>query len=176
MKHDPADEPCVLERLEAVLQPIMWRNDKVSVGNELKLPPRSLDVSCPSVCALINLSASVRDAQCQIWVGGVGDNLHGSQRIFSAWRRGCRCTLGRANGCSMAKCKMQPSPSARLWLSIRSRAALRLPDLPTMMAHPLHVSCGFSLTQTLHVKCCKARLVTLRHYVWAVNLQDLLIC
>ena len=49
----PADEPCVLERLEAVLQPIMWRNDKVSVGNELKLPPRSLDVSCPFVCTLM---------------------------------------------------------------------------------------------------------------------------
>ena len=40
-----ADEPWVLERLEAVLQPIMWRNDKISVGDELKLPPRTLDVS-----------------------------------------------------------------------------------------------------------------------------------
>lgn len=35
----------MLERLEAVLQPIMWRNDKISVGDELKLPPRTLDVS-----------------------------------------------------------------------------------------------------------------------------------
>lgn len=43
----------MLERLEAVLQPIMWRNDKVSVGNELKLPPRSLEVSCPCVCTLM---------------------------------------------------------------------------------------------------------------------------
>ena len=40
-----ADELWVLERLEAVLQPIMWRNDKISVGDELKLPPRTLDVS-----------------------------------------------------------------------------------------------------------------------------------
>ena len=39
-----ADEPWVLERLNAVLQPIMWRNDKISVGDELKLPPRTLDV------------------------------------------------------------------------------------------------------------------------------------
>ena len=40
-----ADEPWALERLEAVLKPIMWRNDKISVGDELKLPPRTLDVS-----------------------------------------------------------------------------------------------------------------------------------
>lgn len=40
-----ADEAWVLERMEAVLQPIMWRNDKISVGDELKLPPRTLDVS-----------------------------------------------------------------------------------------------------------------------------------
>ena len=44
-----AGEPCVLERLEAVLQPIMWRNDKISVGDELKLPPRTLDVSLLNV-------------------------------------------------------------------------------------------------------------------------------
>ena len=37
-----ADEPWVLERLEAVLQPIMWRNDKISVGDELKLRPGHL--------------------------------------------------------------------------------------------------------------------------------------
>lgn len=45
-----ADEPWALERLEAVLKPIMWRNDKISVGDELKLPPRTLDVSllCPA--------------------------------------------------------------------------------------------------------------------------------
>ena len=28
-----------------MLKPIMWRNDKISVGDELKLPPRTLDVS-----------------------------------------------------------------------------------------------------------------------------------
>ncbi|EIE20408.1 hypothetical protein COCSUDRAFT_67348 [Coccomyxa subellipsoidea C-169] len=37
------DEPHALERLEAVLKPIMWRNDKSSVGDELKLPPRTLE-------------------------------------------------------------------------------------------------------------------------------------
>ena len=42
-----ADDPWVLERLEAVLQPIMWRNDKISVGDELKLPARSLEVRLP---------------------------------------------------------------------------------------------------------------------------------
>ena len=40
-----ADMPWALKRMEAVLQPIMWRNDKISVGDELKLPPRMLDVS-----------------------------------------------------------------------------------------------------------------------------------
>ena len=30
-----------------MLKPIMWRNDKISVGDELKLPPRTLDVSAP---------------------------------------------------------------------------------------------------------------------------------
>ncbi len=39
-----ADEPHALERLEAVLKPIMWRNDKSSVGDELKLPSRTLEV------------------------------------------------------------------------------------------------------------------------------------
>ena len=39
----------MLERMEAVLQPIMWRNDKISVGDELKLPPRTLDVSAAAL-------------------------------------------------------------------------------------------------------------------------------
>ena len=47
-----ADEPWALERLEAVLKPIMWRNDKISVGDELKLPPRTLDVSLLRSCML----------------------------------------------------------------------------------------------------------------------------
>lgn len=38
------DEPYALERLEAVLKPIMWRNDKASVGDELVLPGRTLEV------------------------------------------------------------------------------------------------------------------------------------
>ncbi|CAL8465161.1 g4696 [Coccomyxa elongata] len=37
------DEPYALERLEAVLKPIMWRNDKASVGDELVLPGRTLE-------------------------------------------------------------------------------------------------------------------------------------
>lgn len=40
-----ADEPQSLQTLEAVLKPIMWRNDKASVGDELMLPPRTLEVS-----------------------------------------------------------------------------------------------------------------------------------
>ncbi len=32
-----------------MLQPIMWRNDKISVGDELKLPPRTLDVSAANL-------------------------------------------------------------------------------------------------------------------------------
>ena len=39
-----ADEPWALGRLYAVLKPIMWRNDKASVGDELQLPPRTLQV------------------------------------------------------------------------------------------------------------------------------------
>jgi hypothetical protein len=39
-----ADDPHALERLEAVLKPIMWRNDKASVGDELDLKPRTLEV------------------------------------------------------------------------------------------------------------------------------------
>jgi hypothetical protein len=39
-----------LERLEAVLKPIMWRNDKESVSDELILPDRSLEVSKHPFC------------------------------------------------------------------------------------------------------------------------------
>ena len=50
------DEPRALARLEAVLKPIMWRNSKASVGSELLLPPRTLEVApcalsdAPPVC------------------------------------------------------------------------------------------------------------------------------
>lgn len=39
-----ADDVSALERLEAVLKPIMWRNDKASVREELTLPDRMVEV------------------------------------------------------------------------------------------------------------------------------------
>ena len=30
--------------LEAILKPIMWRNDKLSIGDELPLPGRTIEV------------------------------------------------------------------------------------------------------------------------------------
>ncbi len=55
----------MLERLEAVLQPIMWRNDKISVGDELKLPPRTLDVSAANPSVKETLLSSNADAFTQ---------------------------------------------------------------------------------------------------------------
>ncbi len=48
-----ADEESALERLEAVLKPIMWRNDKASVRDELTLPDRLVDVRSTSVALIV---------------------------------------------------------------------------------------------------------------------------
>ena len=51
-----ADDPGALARLEAVLKPIMWRNSKASVGNELLLPERTLEVA---PCKLLKTRSSI---------------------------------------------------------------------------------------------------------------------
>ena len=61
-----------------MLKPIMWRNDKISVGDELKLPPRTLDVSVlrphmlPSVSDAPGLVTLVR-----FFVEACATSMHG---------------------------------------------------------------------------------------------------
>ena len=68
------DEPYALERLEAVLKPIMWRNDKASVGDELVLKGRTLEVRSdppiqfrrqpPLTSMLCNMDAACGSSPC----------------------------------------------------------------------------------------------------------------